>query len=120
MKCRRHLKKGGDENILVAEDHDYMRNLITQVLETFGYKVVEALDGEDAIAKFEANKDEVKLMILDVIMPKINGREVCEKILKSKPDMKCLFTSGYAADVFDEGEKKLLHFLSKPIVPPSF
>ncbi len=110
-------QKGGEETILVAEDDDSVRDLIKQVLETFGYQVIVAVDGEDAITKFGDNKDEIKLVILDVIMPKINGREVCEKILLSKSDMKCLFTSGYTADVFYEGEKKMLHFLPKPIVP---
>ena len=111
------LQKGGDETILVAEDYDSVRDLIKQVLETFGYKVVVAVDGEDAVAKFIENKDEIKLVILDVIMPKMNGKETCEKILQLNPDMKCLFTSGYAADIIDEEEKKMLHFLSKPVVP---
>jgi CheY-like chemotaxis protein/two-component sensor histidine kinase len=109
--------RGGNETILVAEDDASARYLFKSVLETFGYSVVEAVDGEDAIAKFIENRDEIKLVILDVIMPNKNGKEACEKILQSKPDMKCLFTSGYAADIFDEGEKKLLHFLPKPLIP---
>ena len=111
------VQKGGDETILVAEDDAAVRDLIKQVLEAFGYTVVEAVDGDDAIAKFIENKDEIKLVILDVIMPRKNGREACEEILQSRPDMKCLFTSGYSADIFDEGEKKMLHFLTKPIIP---
>ena len=111
------LPKGGNEIILVAEDDAAARALFKQVLETYGYTVVEAVDGEDAIGKFIAGKDEVKLVILDVIMPKKNGREACEAIQHIRPDMKCLFTSGYTADVFDGGEHKLQHFLSKPIIP---
>lgn len=109
--------KWGDEVILVAEDDDAARSLFKQVLETYGYKVIEAVDGEDAIAKFIENKDEIKLVILDVIMPKKNGKEACERILQVKPEMKCLFTSGYTAEVFDEGENKLQHFLPKPVIP---
>jgi two-component system NtrC family sensor kinase len=109
--------EGGDETILVAEDDAAARDLIRQVLETFGYKVVEAVDGEDAVTKFVVNKDDIKLVILDVIMPRKNGKEACENILQLEPNMKCLFISGYAADIFDEGEKKLLHFLPKPIFP---
>ena len=111
------LPKGGDEIILVAEDDAAARSLFKQVLETYGYTVIEAVDGEDAIGKFIAGKDEVKLVILDVIMPKKNGREACEAILHIRPDMKCLFTSGYTAGIFDGGEHKLQHFLSKPIIP---
>jgi PAS domain S-box-containing protein len=110
-------QKGGDETILVAEDYDSVRDLIKQVLETYGYKVIIAVDGEDAIAKFDENKGEIKLVILDVIMPRKNGKEACEKIQQSKPGMQCMFISGYAADIFDEGEKKLLHYLPKPIIP---
>lgn len=109
--------KWGDETILVAEDDTASRNFIKQVLETYGYTVVEAVDGEDAIARFIEHKDEIKLVIIDIIMPKKNGKEACRKMLKSKPDLKCLFTSGYSADIFGEGEKRLLHFLPKPIVP---
>ncbi len=110
-------QKGGDETILVAEDDASARNLMKQVLETFGYTVVEAVDGEDAIAKFAEKKDEIKLVILDVIMPGKNGKEACEKILQARPEMQCLFTSGYSADIFESGEKKLVHFLPKPIIP---
>jgi len=111
------VQKGGNEVILVAEDDTAARSLFRQVLEAFGYTVVEAVDGEDAIAKYVERKDEIKLAILDVIMPKKNGREVCEKILQLKPEMKCLFTSGYAADIFDAREMDMLHFLPKPIMP---
>jgi CheY-like chemotaxis protein/two-component sensor histidine kinase len=108
---------GGDETILVAEDDAPARDLFRQVLEMYGYTVVEAVDGEDAIVKFIEHIHEIKLVLLDVIMPKMNGREACEKILQLKPEIKCMFTSGYAADLFDEGEYKLQHYLSKPIIP---
>src|ERR1039457_2712173 len=99
-------QKGGNETILAAEDDTAARSFFKQILETYGYKVIEAVDGEDALAKFNENKDEIKLVILDVIMPKMNGKEACEKIQQLKPDMKCLFTSGYSADIIDEEEKK--------------
>ena len=109
--------KGGTETILIAEDDTAARYLTKQVLETYGYQVIEAIDGEDAITKFIENKDEIHLVILDVIMPKMNGKEACEKILQLKSDMKCLFTSGYTAEIIEEGEKKLLNFLPKPVIP---
>jgi two-component system, cell cycle sensor histidine kinase and response regulator CckA len=109
--------KGGTETILVAEDDIAARNLARQILETFGYTVIEAVDGEDAVAKFIAHQDRIQLIILDVIMPKKNGKEACDEILNLRPDMKCLFTSGYAADILDEQEKKDLNFIAKPIIP---
>lgn len=110
-------QKGGEEFILVAEDDTAARGLFKQVLETYGYKVVEAVDGEDAIEKYREKKDDIKLAVLDVIMPKKNGREVREKLLEMNPGMKCLFTSGYSADIFEANELSTMHFLPKPIIP---
>lgn len=108
--------KGGSETLLVAEDDGEVRKFTKTLLERFGYKVKEAEDGEDAVMKFMENKDEVQLLILDVIMPKRNGKEAYEEIRKIRPDTKALFTSGYTADIInkkgilDEG----LNFISKP------
>jgi PAS domain S-box-containing protein len=110
---------GGAETILIAEDNEEVRNFTRHVLERNGYTVIASVDGEDAVAKFEKNKDAVNLLLLDVIMPKKNGREVSEIAKKMRPDIKILFTSGYTADiihekgVFDKG----LDFISKPATP---
>ena len=110
---------GGKETILVAEDDAEVRRLTKNVLEEFGYTVVEAVDGEDAISKFLKHKRKVDLVMLDVVMPRKNGKEVYQYVRKIRPDVKALFTSGYTADVIhekgvlDEG----LNFISKPAAP---
>ena len=82
---------GGKETILVAEDDDEVRRLTKNVLEEFGYTVVEATDGEDAISKFLKHKRKVDLVMLDVVMPRKNGKEVYQYVRKIRPDVKALF-----------------------------
>jgi len=93
------ISKGGIETILVAEDDALVRKLMREVVEGAGYTVREAKDGEDAIKVFNENKDSIKLLILDVIMPRKNGKEVYETLKESNPYIKALFTSGYSADI---------------------
>jgi PAS domain S-box-containing protein len=114
-----HPLEGGTETILIAEDDNVVRNFTKDILEGHGYEIIEAVDGEDAVNKFTGNKDRVKMLILDVIMPKKDGREVFDEIKKIQPDIKAIFMSGYTADVIhrrgiiEEG----LNFVSKPISP---
>ena len=111
--------KGGTETILLAEDDTVLRDLARGMLEEFGYTVIEAVDGEDAIEKFRANRDRIQLIILDVIMPKKNGREVFEEVKKIRPGTKVLFTSGYPANIIQK--KGILeagiNFIVKPHPP---
>ncbi len=109
----------GSETIIVAEDDAALRKLSTVVLTEFGYKVIEAADGEEAVEECIRNSDVVDMVMLDVIMPKKNGREAYEEIKKIKPGIKVLFASGYTADIvhkkgiIDEGQD----FLLKPVSP---
>jgi PAS domain S-box-containing protein len=109
----------GNETLLLAEDDKEVRDFTREILTEFGYAVVEASDGEDAIAKFTENKDRIQLLLLDVIMPKKNGKEAYDEIKRIRPDMRALFMSGYTADVIhkkgivDEG----LNFILKPVSP---
>jgi two-component system, cell cycle sensor histidine kinase and response regulator CckA len=111
--------KGGTETVLLAEDDVLVRNLLTEVLDGVGYRVISAVDGEDAIRKYNEHKEEIKLLILDVIMPKKNGKEVYETIKQQRPNIKTLFTSGYSADIIQK--KRILEeglaLLLKPIIP---
>ena len=110
---------GGTETILLAEDEIKVRESLKSILEEFGFTVIEAVDGEDAVKKFEENRDRIQLLILDVIMPRKNGKDAYEEIKRISPEMKALFTSGYtekaihARGVLEEG----LHFISKPFYP---
>lgn len=109
--------EGGTETILVAEDDDTVRTLICSMLEQFGYAVIQAVNGEEAVNKFMANRDKIRLLLLDVIMPKKNGREVYEKVRIFQPDIKALFLSGHTADiVYRKGMlDKEPDFISKPV-----
>jgi two-component system NtrC family sensor kinase len=113
------VPKGGTETLLVAEDDSSVRNLTTSVLQGFGYTVIEASDGVEAIQKYRDNKDTIQFLILDVIMPRKNGREAYDEIRKINPAVKALFTSGYTAEIIHK--KGLLedgvNFLSKPVSP---
>jgi len=93
------ISKRGIETILIAEDDAMVRKFMREVLEDAGYTVIETKDGEDAIDVFIENKDRIKLLILDVIMPKKNGKEVYETLKESNPYIKAIFTSGYSADI---------------------
>jgi PAS domain S-box-containing protein len=109
----------GTETILLAEDYDEVRLLVKEVLENSGYRVVDAADGEEAIQKFMETKDTIDLAILDVMMPKKNGKEVFEAIRVMKPEIKVLFASGYTGDItlFDDIKKSNAEFLPKPLNP---
>jgi signal transduction histidine kinase/CheY-like chemotaxis protein len=114
-----HEPRSGSAVILVAEDDADVRQLTRMVLENFGYTVIEALDGEDAVLQFTGHQDMIQLLLLDVIMPRKNGKEAFEEIRKIKPDVKVIFTSGYPADVIRQ--KGVLDetdlFLFKPASP---
>jgi PAS domain S-box-containing protein len=113
------IPKGGTETILVSEDNEDVRLLTKKMLEEFGYKVIEAVDGADAINKVEGNKDGIQLAILDVIMPRKNGKEAGDEIKKIKPEIKLLFISGYTEDIIHQ--KGVLEgktdFIPKPVAP---
>lgn len=111
--------KGGTETILIAEDDASLRKLFETVLENYGYKVIVAFDGEDAVLKFSGSRDLIDLVILDGIMPKKNGKEAYVEIRRLCPDMKAIFISGYAEDIFSRKgiPDKEAVFIQKPVTP---
>lgn len=115
----RHPAAGGTETVLLAEDDVRVRTLMKEVLTQHGYKVIEAADGQEAIARFNENLGAIQLLLLDVLMPGKSGKTVYDEIRKDGYDVKAIFTSGYNADIIhkkgilDEG----LNFISKPISP---
>ncbi|MBI5664679.1 MAG: response regulator [Nitrospirae bacterium] len=121
-----HEVKGGTETILLAEDDSDVRTLITDILTLAGYTVIAAGDGDEAVEKFIQNKDRIDLLLLDVKMPKKNGKVVYKEISRMAPGTKVLFMSGYAAEDTEKREgisdKPLLpeegtELLFKPLVP---
>lgn len=89
------------------------------VLSEAGYRVVEARDGEDAADTFRQNPEAVDLLVLDVVMPKKNGKEAYEEIRALKPGMQAIFLSGYTADIIDKNGLMGagLHLINKPLLP---
>jgi CheY-like chemotaxis protein len=114
--------RGGHETILVAEDDVSLRKLSRIVLDSSGYTVITAVDGEDAIAKFMENRERISLVVLDMIMPKKNGKEVCAAIRKICPKVKILFASGYTIDIVTNKEltEDGADFIRKPFQSKSF
>jgi PAS domain S-box-containing protein len=112
----------GTETVLVAEDDAQVRELISEILTGSGYTVLDAENGEDAIRVFYENKDKIHLLILDVIMPKKNGKEVYDEIRKVEPHIKAIFISGYDENLIHKKGvlEKELDFISKPISMEKF
>ncbi len=109
----------GTETVLIADSEADIRIFTRSVLEGFGYSVLEAVDGEDAVKQFQEHAAEIQLVILDAIMPKMNGGEAGQAIRLIKPDIKVLFTSCYPEE---EVRKKGfvssgVNFLIKPVAP---
>ncbi|MCK9418331.1 MAG: response regulator, partial [Nitrospirae bacterium] len=119
-KSREHTSMmGGVESILLSEDDADVRKLTKNVLEEAGYTVIEAEDGEEALNKFKENESSIRLLLLDVIMPKKDGKAVYEEIRKTHPVIKALFMSGYTANIIHKKGilEKDLNFISKPVAP---
>jgi PAS domain S-box-containing protein len=111
--------KGGSETLLLAEDNADIRAITSEILKRSGYTVIEAVNGQDAVEKFREHRDEIGLIILDVVMPEKNGKEAYEEIRTMRHDIKALFMSGYTGDVvLDRGVSgKALDYVAKPIAP---
>jgi CheY-like chemotaxis protein len=111
------LPKKGTETLLVVDDDASILELTVTILEQFGYTVISAMDGLDAANKFSENQEKIALVILDVMMPKMNGKEAYDEIRKIRPDMKAIFVSGYSADIINtrgalDGS---FEFITKPL-----
>lgn len=110
--------KGGTETILIAEDDAGIRKFVITLLEGFGYTVIEAVDGDDAVNKFRANKGKIQLLLFDLIMPKKNGKDAYEEIKTIRDDISVIFMSGYASDIIQKfGIEENVEFISKPVLP---
>jgi len=109
----------GTETVLLAEDEDAIREFIKKLLGEYGYKVITAASGQEAINEFKAHKDKIQLALLDVIMPNKNGKEAYEEIKKIRPDIKVLFMSGYPADIIHKHDiiEKGFAYIEKPASP---
>jgi PAS domain S-box-containing protein len=106
----------GTGTVLLVEDNEVVRKIAHQILQRSGYAVLEAVDGEDALRRYEQHPEPIRLLLTDVIMPGINGRELAERLAARHPTMKVLFMSGYTDDVLSRhgGLGLDTAFLEKP------
>jgi CheY-like chemotaxis protein len=111
----------GSENILLVEDEAMVRTLARTILEQLGYRVLEATNGEEAVRIFESQREPIHLILTDVVMPLMGGKELADRIGSIKPETRVLYMSGYTDDaivhhgVLDPGTA----FLEKPFSPNS-
>ena len=109
----------GSETIFLAEDEESVREMLRYALEEFGYQVIAASDGQDAIEIGTARARDIDLAILDVVMPQKSGKEVYDAVRAVRPDIPVLFISGYAGDVlFKKGiSGEGVQIMIKPLSP---
>jgi CheY-like chemotaxis protein len=92
---------GRNQTVFVVEDDAAVRSLVKEMLETYDYRVFEAESGDAAIAKWPEIRDEVQLLLTDMVMPgEHNGLQLSRKLLADKPDLKVIYTSGYSTELF--------------------
>lgn len=113
---------GGSETILLVEDDPEVQASNSAILECVGYNVICAANGEESIALFEHYCNTISLVILDVIMPGMNGKDVNEFLKALRPNVKVLFVSGYTADILNRKGvlTEDINFMSKPLEPHLF
>jgi len=110
---------GGSETVLIVEDDDSLRNLARKTLQQHGYKVMDAENGEDALRVSKEYEGSIDLMITDVVMPKMGGKETAERLQPLYPHMKVIYMSGYTdkAIVHHGVLAPELNFIEKPFSP---
>ena len=111
---------GGTETVLVVEDDSSVIDLVRDILTEFGYSVLCA-DSENALQVFEEYRSEIRLLLLDVVMPKKSGREIYEEIRDINADIHVIFMSGYSTEIINKKGvlEDGLDFIQKPISPNS-
>jgi PAS domain S-box-containing protein len=92
------LQPSGTETVLVVEDEEMLRVLISRMLRLCGYKILTAADGGEALALCERNRGKIHLLLTDIVMPHVNGHQLAERLAVTDPEMKVLFMSGYTGD----------------------
>ncbi|MBW2741090.1 MAG: response regulator [Deltaproteobacteria bacterium] len=110
---------GGSETVLIVEDDDSLRNFAQEVLQSYGYRILVAENGEDALRVSKEYESPIHLLLTDVVMPKMGGKKLAERLQPLYPQMKVIYMSGYTDNaivhhgVLEPG----LNFLEKPFTP---
>jgi PAS domain S-box-containing protein len=107
---------GGSETILVVEDDDRVRNIVTRVLRDAGYRVLVASSGDTALALAGTDGEPIHLLVTDVVMPGMNGRQLADRLAQSHPETRTLFSSGYTENIIAHHGvlERGIEFMSKP------
>jgi PAS domain S-box-containing protein len=113
--------EGGSETVLLVEDEERVRQIATEVLERVGYRVLPEGSAAAALARARAHHGRIELLLTDVVLPDMNGRELAERLRAARPDSRVLYTSGYTDEIKiltgQTGPGTL--FLPKPYDPPT-
>ncbi|NCA83517.1 MAG: response regulator [Opitutae bacterium] len=108
--------EGGHETILLVEDEASILRMTKEMIEQQGYAVLAASGPDVALRLAREHAGEIHLLLTDVVMPGMNGRDLAQELLKTRPDIRCLFMSGYTADLIAENGRlrEGVHFIQKP------
>ena len=114
-----HYPRRGTETILLAEDDESLRSLMTLVLREFGYTVLTAVDGNSAVCTFAENRDKIDLLLFDLIMPGKSGKTAYEEIRNTRPGVRAIFASGYPSEFLRQRELIAddVRLVTKPVSP---
>jgi PAS domain S-box-containing protein len=105
----------GRETVLLVDDEEMIRNLGRTILQRYGYEVLVAEDGQDAIEVYKREQDRIDLVILDLTMPRLSGHDAFRQLLRINPAVRVLFASGYSAEHITETDpERVLGFVGKP------
>jgi len=121
ITAARPVTLGGHETILLTEDEESVRTMLEQTLKSYGYRVLVARDGKEAVDIFRLEGKGIAMAVLDVVMPKMGGKQAYDEMLAMIPGLKVLFLSGYSSNAIHDDF--VLHpgipFLQKPFGPES-
>lgn len=109
----------GTETILLVEDEAAIRQMEKEILTEFGYTVIEAVDGEDAVCKFKENRESIRLLLFDLIMPIKSGKDAYDEIRKMGSDVRAIFVSGYPPEAAQKNGMRAegVDLIMKPVSP---
>jgi CheY-like chemotaxis protein len=109
----------GTETLLVVEDEDMVRLAVTKMLQRFGYAILQAGSGEEALQIWRRNQGRIQLVLTDIVMPGMTGFELARQLQSEQPALTIIYTSGYIGDLADQGVTLTegVNFLPKPYEP---
>ncbi len=118
--ARQSMPSGGTETILLVEDEPSVRELTRKILKRFGYEVIEACSGVDALNSWTTCRDSVALVLTDLVMPGgVSGHQLAARLLADRPELKVIFMSGYSAEIAGRELEVGIgdRFIQKPFLP---